>query len=445
MWEEKPISREGDLFQIQNDTQRPLAFRMRPVTLDEVVGQPHLTGEKGVLRRIVASGVLPSLIFWGPPGSGKTSVAQILAKSCQYHMISISAVASGVKEIRDAVKEAEDHLKLYQRKTAFFIDEIHRFHKGQQSILLPYVEEGLVTLIGSTTENPSFEIIAPLLSRAQVLLFYPLSVEDLLVLLKRALEDERGLKNVAITVGEDVLHFVARLADGDARQALNLLELAVSIAQSEREKALTVPFVREFLVKNFHLYDKSGEEHYNLLSAYHKSLRGSDPDGALYWLARMLEAGENPRNILRRLVACASEDVGNADPQALLLAVAAHQAFEFLGEPEGRLALAQVTVYVACAPKSNTSYMALQRALADVREFGSLPVPLHLRNAPTAMMKKMGYGKEYRYAHDFPGAFVEQEYLPDKLRGRFYFRPSDRGYEEVLRRRLKMLWKDRNY
>ncbi|NSW76395.1 MAG: replication-associated recombination protein A [Candidatus Atribacteria bacterium] len=445
MWEEKSISREGDLFQIQNDAQRPLAFRMRPVTLDEVVGQPHLTGEKGVLRRIVASGVLPSLIFWGPPGSGKTSVAQILAKSCQYHMISISAVASGVKEIRDAVKEAEDHLKLYQRKTAFFIDEIHRFHKGQQSILLPYVEEGLVTLIGSTTENPSFEIIAPLLSRAQVLLFYPLSVEDLLLLLKRALEDERGLKNVAITVGEDVLRFVAQLADGDARQALNLLELAVSIAQNEREKTLTVPFVREFLVKNFHLYDKSGEEHYNLLSAYHKSLRGSDPDGALYWLARMLEAGENPRNILRRLVACASEDVGNADPQALLLAVAAHQAFEFLGEPEGRLALAQVTVYVACAPKSNTSYMALQRALADVREFGSLPVPLHLRNAPTAMMKKMGYGKEYRYAHDFPGAFVEQEYLPDKLRGRVYFRPSDRGYEEVLRRRLKMLWKDRNY
>ncbi|MCX7667516.1 MAG: replication-associated recombination protein A, partial [Atribacterota bacterium] len=415
------------------------------VTLDEVVGQPHLTGEKGVLRRIIASGVLPSLIFWGPPGSGKTSVAQILVKACRYHMISISAVAAGVKEIRDAVKEAEDNLKLYQRKTAFFIDEIHRFHKGQQSILLPYVEEGLVTLIGSTTENPSFEIIAPLLSRAQVLLFHPLSVEDLFWLLRKALQDERGLRNIAVTVEEDVLRFVAQLADGDARQALNLLELAVSIAQGERAETLTVPFVREFLVKNFHLYDKSGEEHYNLLSAYHKSLRGSDPDGALYWLARMLEAGENPRNILRRLVACASEDVGNADPQALLLAVAAHQAFEFLGEPEGRLALAQVTVYVACAPKSNASYMALQRAFADVQEFGSLPVPLHLRNAPTAMMKKMGYGKEYRYAHDFPGAFVEQEYLPEKLRGRLYFRPSDRGYEEALRKRLKMLWKGRNY
>ncbi len=418
---------------------------MRPVTLDEVVGQPHLTGEGGILRRIVASGVLPSLIFWGPPGSGKTSVAQLLVQACGYAMISVSAVAAGVKEIRDAIKEAEDNLKLYARKTVFFIDEIHRFHKGQQSILLPYVEEGIVTLIGSTTENPSFEVIAPLLSRTQVLVFQPLSVEDLLVLLQRALVDERGLKNLTLEMGEEVLQFLAQLADGDARRALNMLELVVSVAQSEGQKVLTVAFVREFLRKNFYLYDKSGEEHYNLLSAYHKSLRGSDPDGALYWLARMLEAGENPRSILRRLVACASEDVGNADPQALLLAVAAHQAFEFLGEPEGRLALAQVTVYVACAPKSNASYMALQKALSDVREHGSLPVPLHLRNAPTSMMKKMGYGKGYRYAHDFPGAFVEQDYLPEKLRGRVYFQPSERGYEGTLKRRLKTLWKGRHY
>ncbi|MGC8778184.1 MAG: replication-associated recombination protein A, partial [Candidatus Caldatribacteriaceae bacterium] len=257
--------------------------------------------------------------------------------------------------------------------------------------------------------------------------------------------DERGLKNLTLEMGEEVLQFLAQLADGDARRALNMLELVVSVAQSEGQKVLTVAFVREFLRKNFYLYDKSGEEHYNLLSAYHKSLRGSDPDGALYWLARMLEAGENPRSILRRLVACASEDVGNADPQALLLAVAAHQAFEFLGEPEGRLALAQVTVYVACAPKSNASYMALQKALSDVREHGSLPVPLHLRNAPTSMMKKMGYGKGYRYAHDFPGAFVEQDYLPEKLRGRVYFQPSERGYEGTLKRRLKTLWKGRHY
>jgi putative ATPase len=439
------ISKEGELFQVQGEKHRPLAFRMRPVTLDEVVGQPHLTGENGILRRIVASGILPSLIFWGPPGSGKTSVAQLLVKACHYSMIAISAVAAGVKEIRDAVKEAEDNLKLYGRKTVFFIDEIHRFHKGQQSILLPYVEEGTVTLIGSTTENPSFEVIAPLLSRTQVLVFQPLSVESIMVLLRRALGDERGLKGLPLTVEEETLRFLAQIADGDARRALNLLEMAASIAQSEKQKTLTVNFVREFLAKNFHLYDKFGEEHYNLLSAYHKSLRGSDPDAALYWLARMLEAGEHPRSILRRLVACASEDVGNADPQALLLAVAAHQAFEFLGEPEGRLALAQVTVYVACAPKSNASYAALERAISDVREYGSLPVPLHLRNAPTAMMKKMGYGKEYRYAHDFPGGFVEQEYLPQQLQGRVYFQPSERGYEGNLKKRLQMLWKNRKY
>lgn len=418
---------------------------MRPVNLDEVVGQPHLTGEGGILRRIVASGVLPSLIFWGPPGSGKTSVAQLLVEECHYAMIAISAVAAGVKEIRDAVREAEDNLKFYGRKTVFFIDEIHRFHKGQQSILLPYVEEGLVTLIGSTTENPSFEIIAPLLSRTQVLLFQPLSVESLLVLFRRTLEDERGLKGLQMEIEDEVLLFLAQLADGDARKALNFLELSVQVAQGEGRKVLTEKFVREFLVKNVHLYDKTGEEHYNLLSAYHKSLRGSDPDAALYWLARMLEAGENPRSILRRLVACASEDVGNADPQALLLAVSAHQAFEFLGEPEGRLALAQVTVYVACAPKSNASYRALQEATEDVRKHGSLPVPIHLRNAPTALMKKMQYGREYRYPHDFSGAFVIQEYLPEVLKDRVYFHPSDRGYERILRERLKTLWKDKRY
>ncbi len=432
------------MFAFKGGHHQPLAFRLRPRTLEEVLGQPHLTGEKGILRRIVASQTLPSLIFWGPPGSGKTSVAHLLVQAFRHEMISISAVAAGVKEIRDAVKVAEDNLKLYGKRTVFFIDEIHRFHKGQQSLLLPYVEEGTVVLFGSTTENPSFEIIAPLLSRAQVVVFRPLSEEALLLLLQRALQDERGLKNLPFKIEEDSLRFLARIADGDARRELNLLELGVNIARAEKRDVLTVEFLQEFLVKNFLLYDKSGEEHYNLLSAYHKSLRGSDPHAAVYWLARMLEAGENPRSILRRLVACASEDVGNADPQALLLAVAAHEAFEFLGEPEGRLALAQATIYVACAPKSNASYMALGRAIADVKKYGSLPVPLHLRNAPTRMMKEMGYGEEYQYAHNFPGAFVKQEYLPSELGGRAYFQPSERGYEKLLKDRLKKLWGERD-
>lgn len=421
----------------------PLAHRMRPRNLAELVGQPELTGKNGLLRRISESGNLPSLVFWGPPGSGKTSAAFIMAEICDHEIISLSAVASGVKDMKEAVKKARQERSTTGRKTVFFVDEIHRFHKGQQSFLLPYVEDGTITLIGATTENPSFEVIAPLLSRCQVVSFKKVPREGIESLLRHSLDDARGLQGEYL-VDDEAVSFLALLADGDARQALNYLEIAHRVAASE-QVPVTKDFLKTVFTRSTFLYDKSGDEHYNMLSAYHKSLRGSDPDAAVYWMNRMLEAGEDPHVVLRRLVACASEDVGNADPRALLMAVAAKEAYDFLGEPEGRLALSQATLYVASAPKSNASCQALNRSRADVRKYGALPVPLHLRNAPTRLMESAGFGKGYRYAHDFPKGFAEQEFLPGELEKAVYYRPVERGYEKLIGQWLRSLWGAHKY
>ena len=418
----------------------PLAERLRPQRLSEFVGQKHLLGEGKFLSRLIAQKRLPSLLFWGPPGCGKTTLAHLLTKACGARLISISAVEAGIKDLRQAIDLAQKNNPLGQR-TVILIDEIHRFNKSQQDFLLPFVEKGIITLIGITTENPSFRLVAPLLSRLRVLVLKPLSEEELLILLKRALSDPRGYGG-KVEVEEEVLGYLAQSAQGDARGALNLLEAIVDSFSAEKTNAsarITLEDLSSFSFQRPLLYDRAGEEHYNLLSAYHKSLRGSDPDAAVYWMVRMLEAGEDPLVIVRRLIAAAAEDVGNADPQALLVAVAAKEALEFLGLPEGELALAQATIYVACAPKSNACYRALEAAREDVRRYGALPVPLHLRNPETKLMKELGYGKGYRYPHNFEGGYVNQDYLPEKLKGRRYYRPSKRGFEEILAKRLAKL------
>ncbi len=415
----------------------PLAERVRPRDLSEFVGQEHLLGEGRILNAFVKKKRLPSLILWGPPGCGKTTLARLLAKSTEAAFVSVSAVDSGIKELRKVVEDAK-RLKTTGRSLILFIDEIHRFNKAQQDFLLPYVESGLITLIGATTENPSFEVIPPLLSRCKVLTLKPLEPRHIKEILKKALEDERGYRG-EVEVEEEVLEVISEACGGDARVALNTLETLVEGVG--KEKKITVRDLESALLERPLLYDKSGEEHYNLISAFHKSLRGSDPDAALYWLARMLEAGEDPLYIARRIVVAASEDVGNADPMALVVAVAAKEAFEFLGSPEGEIALAQAAVYVACAPKSNAVYQGLKKAKEDAKSFGALPVPLHLRNPVTALMRALGYGKGYKYPHDFEEGFVEQAYLPEALKDKRYYRPKKRGYERRLALRLKRLWK----
>jgi len=417
----------------------PLADRMRPQTLSEMVGQAHLLSPDAPFRKQIASGQIRSMLFWGPPGSGKTTLALIIAKELGHHFITLSAVFSGVKDIRNAAATAREIWEKEKRKTLLFVDEIHRFSKSQQDAFLPYVEDGTMILIGATTENPSFEVIAPLRSRARVIVLKALSPEDIQSLLRRALDDvSRGMARFKPVVDRQILTYLSEVCDGDARIALNLLEGLVMATppNEEGERVLDPDAAREAIRRETLLYDKAGEEHYNLISAFHKSLRGSDPDAALYWLARMLAAGEDPHYVARRMVRFASEDIGNADPQAISVALNALSAFDFLGKPEGELALAQAALYLATAPKSNAVYRAFGEALADVRKFGSLPVPMHIRNAPTKLMKELGYGKGYRYAHDHPDAIVEQEHLPAELKDRIYYQPTTRGYERTIKERL---------
>ena len=414
----------------------PLADRMRPRTLDEYVGQSHLLGPGKVLRVALEQGDIPSLILWGPPGTGKTSLAMLVAGRVRAEFVPFSAVTSGIKEIKEVISEADRRQRGAGQRTVLFVDEIHRFNKAQQDAFLPHVERGTITLVGATTENPSFEVISPLLSRSKVLVLKPLTDEEIGAIVSRALNDaDRGLGRLGLQVQPDVLETIARWANGDARAGLNLLESAARLAKAQ-QGAMTPEIVQEASQQRTLLYDKAGEEHYNLISALHKSLRGSDPDGALYWLARMLASGEDPLYVARRLIRFASEDIGNADPRALTLAIAAKDAYHFLGTPEGELALAQCVAYLATAPKSNAVYVAYGAVQKDVAEAPADPVPLHIRNAPTALMSELGYGAGYKYAHDYEGAHVEQDYLPDRLRGRTYYHPTDRGLEADIKKRL---------
>ena len=386
---------------------------------------------------MVAAGKLQSLILWGPPGSGKTTLAQILASSAGAACVHFSAVTSGVKDLKRIIQEAEQ-LRRSGKPTVLFVDEIHHFNKAQQDNFLPHVERGTLTLIGATTENPSFEVISPLLSRCRVLLLKALSPTEIGTLIDRALRDrERGLGNFELTLAEPARAFLIEQSQGDGRVALNALEAAATLAQAQGQNQIDLAKLQEALQKTPLRYDKAGEEHYNVISAFIKSLRGSDPDAALYWMMRMLEAGEDPLFIARRMVIFAAEDIGNADPQALQVAIAAKEAFHFVGLPEGRIPLAQAVTYLASAPKSNASYKAMLAAAEDVEAHGSLAVPLHLRNAPTPLMRKLGYGKDYKYAHDYEEHIVDQQHLPEELRNRRYYTPGDSGYEKKLKERLE--------
>jgi len=416
----------------------PLADRMRPRSLDEVIGQEHLLGPGRVLRAAIERGELHSMILWGPPGTGKTTLASLMARTTGAQFVAFSAVLSGVKEIRGVIGAAEAERTRHGRSTVLFVDEIHRFNRAQQDAFLPHVEHGTIILVGATTENPSFEVNSALLSRCRVYVLQGLDEADLAKILRPAVTDaERGLGRRRPLVDDAALARIAALANGDARAALNILDLAVTLAPAEGGRPrVTEATIREAAQRKSLLYDKAGEEHFNLISALHKSLRDSDPDAALYWMTRMLESGEDPLYVARRLVRFASEDVGNADPAALALTLAAKDAYHFLGSPEGELALAQATLYLAMAPKSNAVYVAYNEAKEDVSERPAEPVPLHIRNAPTRLMTDLGYGAGYQYAHDAPDARVDQEHLPESLRGRRYYRPTDRGLEADIARRL---------
>lgn len=422
----------------------PLAVRMRPATLADFVGQADLIAPGRFLRRMIDADTVPSMVLFGPPGTGKTTLAHIIASETDAHFEQLNAVSAGVADIRRIIGDAQKRLRLARQRTILFIDEIHRFSKSQQDVLLPFVENGTVTLIGATTENPYFEVNSPLLSRARVFRLLPLGQAEVVAILEQALADaERGLGKLGLTCAPPVLAAIADIAGGDARVALNLLEQAASMVEEEGPREITLELLRSIAGERVIAYDKQGDTHYDVASAFIKSLRGSDPDAALHYLARMLEAGEDVKFIARRIVISAAEDVGNADPQALVLATAAMHAVQFIGLPEARIPLAQAVTYIASAPKSNAAYEAVDRAMADVRSRAIGRVPVHLRDSSYKGAKQWGYGQGYKYPHSYPGAYVPQQYLPDELKGVVYYQPSDRGFEAEIARRLNERGKKR--
>lgn len=436
-----------DLFTLNMENQlkknAPLADRMRPSTIEEFVGQKHILGEGKFLNRAIKADRITSMIFYGPPGTGKTTLAMIIANSTNMNFEKLSAVTSGVKDIREVIHRAEEGLKLYNKRTILFIDEIHRFNKAQQDALLPFVERGIIILIGATTENPYFEVNKALLSRMMVISLKPLGKKDIYDIILNALKDEdRGLGKYKVNISDEAIDYLIAISDGDGRIALNSLEIAVLSTPEDNEGIINIDLdtIKECILVKSAKYDKSGDEHYDTISAFIKSMRGSDPDATLYWLAKMINAGEDPKFIARRIIICASEDVGNADPQALMVAVAAFNAVDVIGMPEGRIVLAQAAVYVACAPKSNASYVGINKALEDIRNKPIGKVPGHLKDASYKGAASFGHGKGYKYPHDYKNAYVKQQYLPDEYLDDKYYRPTNNGYEKIIKERLSKLF-----